>query len=77
MGNINFRNDIGYSEFEIRANGQPLLLMTIEVFPSKIEYRTDYYKLLQEVNREIYNLSYDFCREPFLVPAPERPAPLL
>jgi predicted component of viral defense system (DUF524 family) len=66
MGNINFRNDIGYSEFEIRANGQPLLLMTIEVFPSKIEYRTDYYKLLQEVNREIYNLSYDFLQRTFL-----------
>ncbi len=65
-GNINFKSDIGYSEFEFRSNGQPILIMTIEVFPSKIEYRSDYYKLLQEVNSEIYNLSYDFLRRTFL-----------
>jgi hypothetical protein len=65
MGIINFRNDVGYSELEIRGNGQTLLIMTIEVFPSKIDYRSDYYKLLQEVNKEIYNLAYDFLRRTF------------
>ncbi|MFW5987992.1 MAG: DUF2357 domain-containing protein [bacterium] len=65
MGIINFRNDVGLSELEIRGNGQPLLLITIEVFPSKIDYQSDYYSLLQEINHDIYNLAYDFLRTTF------------
>lgn len=65
MGTINFRNDVGYSELEIRNNGKTLLVLKIEVFPSKIDYRNDYYKLLNEVNREVYNLTYDFFRSTF------------
>ncbi len=64
MGIINFRNDVGYSELEVRGNGQTLLIMTIEVFPSKIDYRYDYQKLLREVNQDIYNLAYEFCAVP-------------
>jgi hypothetical protein len=41
-GSINFGSDIGYSELEIRANNTTLLSLKIEVFPSKIDYRTDY-----------------------------------
>ncbi|MEJ6949390.1 DUF2357 domain-containing protein [Natronospora cellulosivora (SeqCode)] len=65
MGTINFRNDVGYSEIEIRSKGKILMLLKIEVFPSKIDYRNDYFKLLNEVNREVYNLSYDFFRSTF------------
>lgn len=65
MGIINFRNDVGLSEFEIRVNGQTALIVTVEVFPSKIEYRRDYFRLLNEVNNEIYNLAYDFLRSTF------------
>ncbi|HLV08815.1 MAG TPA: restriction endonuclease-like protein [Halanaerobiales bacterium] len=66
IGNINFKNDVGYSKLEVRGNGETLLIITIEVFPSKIDYRNDYFKLLQEVNNEIYNLAYDFLRRTFL-----------
>lgn len=65
MGIINFRNDVGYSELEVRTKGKTLLILKIEVFPSKIDYRNDYYKLLNEVNREVYNLTYDFFRRTF------------
>ncbi len=65
MGMVNFRNDVGNSEIEIKGNGQTMLIMTIEVFPSKLDYRSDYYSLLQEVNQEIYNLAYDFLRKTF------------
>lgn len=64
-GNLNFRNDVGYSELEVRANGISLLIIKIEVFPSKIDYKTDYQNLLDEVNKEIYNLAYDFLRRTF------------
>jgi len=64
-GSINFGSDIGYSELEIRSNNAVLLRLKIEVFPSKIDYRTDYQQLLDEVNQEVYNLAYDFLRKTF------------
>lgn len=64
-GKINFHNDVGYSELKIRHNKIPLLALKIEVFPSKIDYKTDYYNLLQEVNQEVYNLAYNFLRKTF------------
>lgn len=65
MGKFNFRNDVGYSELEIRRDGSPLLILKIEVFPSKIDYQRDYYNLIREVNEEVYNLAYDFLRKTF------------
>ncbi|MCK8825396.1 restriction endonuclease-like protein [Fuchsiella alkaliacetigena] len=64
-GQINFRNDVGYSELEIRKEGIPLLILKIEVFPSKLDYQQDYNNLLREVNQEVYNLAYDFLRRTF------------
>ena len=40
--------------------------MTIEIFPTKLDYKNDYQKLLQEVNDEIYNLAYHFIRKTYL-----------
>ncbi len=65
MGKFNFRNDVGYSELEIRKDSLPLLILKIEVFPSKIDYQRDYYNLIREVNEEVYNLAYDFLRKTF------------
>jgi hypothetical protein len=64
-GSINFGSDIGFSEFEIRDGKSLLLSLTIEVFPSKIDYQTDYNQLLNEVNEEVYNLAYDFLRNTY------------
>ncbi|MFW6015915.1 MAG: DUF2357 domain-containing protein [bacterium] len=70
-GSINFGSDIGLSEFEIRAENMLLLTLIIEVFPSKIDYRDDYNKLLREVNEEVYNLAYDFLRNTYQNMKPE------
>lgn len=64
-GSINFGSDIGYSEFEIRSNSQVILTLKLEVFPSKIDYQKDYNQLLEEVNKEVYNLAYDFLRKTY------------
>jgi len=65
-GNVNFRNDIGLSQLEIWDNSKRLLTVTIEVFPAKIEYRSDYFQLLTEVTTELYNLVFDFLRRTYL-----------
>ncbi|MBM7555787.1 restriction endonuclease-like protein [Halanaerobacter jeridensis] len=64
-GTINFRTDVGFSKLEIREEGEPLFNLQLEVYPSKLDYKTDYEQLLQEVNQEVYNLAYDFLRRAF------------
>jgi uncharacterized protein len=66
MGNLQFQNEVGYSTFEIRDKGKTLLEVTLEIFPSKLDYRSDYERLLREVNDEIYNLAFHFIRKTYL-----------
>lgn len=65
-GMINFGNEIGFSEFKILVDGEPFLEVCIEVFPSKIDYYDDYVAILNDVNNEIYNLSFDFLKKTYL-----------
>lgn len=66
MGNLQFQNEVGLTAFEIREGKETLLEVTLEVFPAKLDYKNDYKKLLEEVNDEIYNLSFHFIRKTFL-----------
>lgn len=65
-GIINFRGDIGYSDLYVFVNDEEHLKVTIEIFPSKIDYKDDYKELLRDVNEEIYNLAYGFLRSTYL-----------
>ena len=61
-GLLNFRNEVGYTDLRIHIDGKPYLILTLEIFPSKMNYKADYKALLEDVNEEIYNLSYDFLK---------------
>lgn len=66
-GVLYFQNEVGYSNFEIRdEEGNTLLSVVIEVYPTKLDYKKDYQALLDEVNEEVYNLAYDFLKRTFL-----------
>lgn len=65
MGNLQFQNEVGYSTFEILNCKKTLLQVTFEIFPSKLDYRNDYYNLIREVNDEIYNLAFHFIRKTY------------
>ena len=39
MGNLQFQNEVGYTTFEIRTIGKPLVEVTLEIFPSKLDYQ--------------------------------------
>ena len=62
---LNFRNEVGFADLMITMNGEDALLIRLEVFPAKLDYRQDYVQLLAEVNEEIYNLSFDFLRRTY------------
>ena len=40
--------------------------VTLEIFPTKLDYKKDYRQLLEEVNDEIYNLAFHFIRKTYL-----------
>lgn len=63
-GVLNFGNEVGLTEWEIRSSGQALLRVEMEIFPSKMDYKLDYQNILNEVNEQIYNLAFDFCVKP-------------
>ena len=65
-GIVNFKGDIGKSDFIINVNGRAHLAITIEVFPTKIDYNEDYEEILRDVNEEIYNLAYEFLKRTYL-----------
>lgn len=65
-GVLNFRNEVGLTTFVIYADARPILEVTLEIFPSKLNYKEDYFRLVQEVNAEVYNLAFDFLRRTYL-----------
>ncbi|WP_338786294.1 restriction endonuclease-like protein [Metabacillus sp. FJAT-53654] len=66
MGNLQFQNEVGSSTFEIRKDKEKFLEVTIEIFPTKLDYKEDYKRLLDEVNDEIYNLAFHFIKKTYL-----------
>jgi len=65
-GILNFGSEIGFSDFKIYVDGESFLEVCIEVFPSKIDYSSDYISILNDVNSEIYNLAFDFLKKTYL-----------
>ena len=66
IGVVNFRNNVGFSDFVIKTANESITI-TIEVFPSKISYRTDYEQIKADVTEEIYNLIFDFLSKTYLI----------
>ncbi|PLT32706.1 restriction endonuclease-like protein [Bacillus sp. V5-8f] len=66
MGNLQFQNEVGLTTFEIQSGKDTLLEVTLEIFPTKLDYKKDYQRLLEEVNEEIYNLAFHFIKKTYL-----------
>ncbi|AZK45342.1 restriction endonuclease-like protein [Paenibacillus lentus] len=64
-GILNFQNEVGYTELELRLHGQALMQLQLEIFPTKMDYKKDYETILSDVNQQIYNLSFDFLRKTY------------
>lgn len=65
-GQLLFKNEVGFSTFEIQSAEKTLLEITIEVFPTKLNYKKDYEQIILDVNEEIYNLAYHFIKRTYL-----------
>jgi len=66
MGVLNFANEIGMTELRILVGGKVYLRLTLEIYPTKMSYKSDYLRIREEVVEEIYNLAFDFMRRTYL-----------
>lgn len=65
-GIINFGNEIGYTDLVIQMDGRAYLWITLEIFPTKIDYREDYKAIMADVTSEIYNIVFDVLKKTYL-----------
>ncbi|KPM49654.1 DUF2357 domain-containing protein [Jiulongibacter sediminis] len=67
-GTINFGNDLGKSHLEIRFTNDNLLQeinLEFEVFPTKLNYRSDYEKIVSDIEKEYPYLVLDFLKKTY------------
>lgn len=69
-GTFSFGNQVGLSTFSFLVNDNPHLAISIEVFPTKLDYEDDYWNLITEVSRHVYNLTFEYLRSTYQYAGP-------
>ena len=67
-GVINYRNDIGKSDFKLRykKNGNIIIhKLCFEVFPIKLDYKSDYKSIIADINKEFSSLVFDVLKKTY------------
>jgi len=64
-GIINFGSSVGYSDFDIFADGIKTLSLRIEVYPSKISYKDDYRRMVEDISEMVYGAAIDFMQKTY------------
>ena len=64
-GIVNFGNNIGYSDFEVSVDGKAVLRVTIEIFPSVIDYKKHYQAMIDDISREVYSSVVDYLQKTY------------
>lgn len=64
-GSVNFRGQIGRSLFSVYVNGKRTLDFEVEVFPTKIDYASDYQDIVADVQSILINLAYEYLRSTY------------
>ncbi len=78
-GTVNFRSQVGRSSFSVWVDNESEFDFEVEVFPTKLDYRTDYEQLLAEVQEILTGLALEYLRatyqkgQPTVIPQPTHP----
>ena len=62
---INFGSQVGYSELKFTRGAKDVLSVTLEVFPTKLDYQKDWRALLERISSALYSLAYGFLTSTF------------
>ncbi|MEV4838622.1 DUF2357 domain-containing protein [Nonomuraea sp. NPDC049486] len=60
-GTLNFGRQVGLTTLDI-AVGHEALRLTLEIFPAKIDYKTDYQNILGDISRASRTLAFEYLR---------------
>jgi len=69
-GVVNFGNEVGHSNFSLRVAGRPEIDFEVEVFPSKLDYKSDYQELVADIQDILTGLAFDYLKSTFQLGAP-------
>jgi hypothetical protein len=64
-GRVDFAGQVGRSEFTVRVDGEPELDFQVEVFPTKLDYATDYARLREDTGEILTGLVLEYLRSTF------------
>lgn len=64
-GTINFRGHVGRSLFTVYVNDVPEIDFEVEVFPTKVDYESDYREILGDVQEILTTLAYEYLRSTY------------
>lgn len=65
FGRINFRSQVGRTEFQVLVNDIPEFDFEIEVFPAKLDYGSDYEKMLADVQGIMTSLAMEYLKSTY------------
>ena len=65
LGYVNFGSQVGRSEFTLTVDGVPEVDFRVEVFPTKLDYASDYERLVAEVQEILTGLAVEYLRSTF------------
>jgi predicted component of viral defense system (DUF524 family) len=65
-GVLNFRGQIGSTEFTVLVDGLPHVTFELEVFPTKLDYQTDFREILGDLQIHARSLAFEYLRATFL-----------
>lgn len=65
-GDFSFNDEVGETIIEIRdAVDRLILKIETEVYPQKMDYKSDYEAMMSDISSIIYNLTYDILKDTF------------
>ncbi len=71
-GTINFRSNVGLCRFTVLVDGEAEFDFEIEVFPTKMDYKSDYDQLLSETRWYLAELVFELLRPTLRFAKPSR-----
>lgn len=61
-----FQDQVGITEFKIVSpSGQVIFKLVTEVFPQKMDYKSDYKAIMEDISKIIHNLTYSILRDTY------------
>ncbi|USY56918.1 restriction endonuclease-like protein [Bacillus sp. 1780r2a1] len=63
---IFLQNEIGYTTFHVMSGIEKIIAFTLEIFPIKMDYKSDYLSMVKSINQSTYGMAYKLIGNTYL-----------